>query len=87
MAYICDVCSKELKSKRSLESHKAKFHSGPQPGPEPGPENIPAPGTEKLELEVPDPGAIYQCGGCENPVSRGQPVCHKCGERLVWEGI
>lgn len=81
--YICPDCQKQLKSKRSLEQHRVKYHGG-QPA-------APA-SSDAAELEIQPPAAdtgdtVYQCSNCGGKVSKGMPACPGCGLGLNWEGL
>lgn len=87
MPYICETCHKELKNRKSLEGHIAKFH--PVAGSSDStPEKDEKSESEAQVLEVKAPHAQkYECADCGAPIRRGQSPCPKCGTVLAWEGL
>lgn len=92
--YQCPECQKELKSKRSLDNHRAKYHNVAVPLPAPSvtvpakePAKVPAEEEGDLQINVGNPGKVYQCADCGAPVTRDMPACPECGETLVWEMV
>ncbi len=90
MSYICPHCQKELKKKRSLETHIAKLHpdkiAALLPGPAPAkipPAKQPSPETLKIETP-PAPTTSYHCIDCGTPLEKGQNPCPGCGRELNW---
>ena len=83
--YVCPHCQKQLRKKRSLDAHIAKYH----PEHTGGGDTPPAENAEELNLNLPEtPPGRYECADCGAEVKKGQEKCPKCGETLLWpEGV
>ena len=77
--FVCPHCQKELKKKKSLEAHIARFHSehtdqGDQPARE----------FDLAENEEKDQDQQYHCIGCGKDITKDQNPCPHCGAELDW---
>ncbi len=99
MPYICPICSKNLKTAKSLRKHQKTFDhfdkaaSGKEaPGSTPPAQalevKIPKEKTKESGKELPPQGTVYHCLTCgQDNLKRGTPLCPGCGRKLKWDLI